>query len=118
MNSIYDVNKPSIKIFYYKDIDEDEMLEILYGIEEEGIPYDLSPMDYDDINLLSYNASLNSVLGVGIGVNRFEISIHMEKLDQSSPLIIENLDVSADIRKNFGSNAARLVKKMPLKDIS
>lgn len=110
-------NKPSILIYYDCDnLTESKFLNILLGIEEEGIPYQLEAVHNSDVLELAHEASVNSRLGVGIGVSREGIVLQYEKLDKASPLFRIKL-YQLDLYRKIGSNAARLVKKMPFKSL-
>lgn len=111
-------NKPTIKIYYNHNVIAQEAFEqLLYGIEEEGIPYAISGIDEDDIFNLSHEASMDSKLGVGLGISSHEIALHYEKLDRLSPLFKIKLKNKDQTLKDLGANAARLVKRMPFKKI-
>jgi len=110
-------NKPSILIYYDCDnLTESKFLNILLGIEEEGIPYQLEAVHNSDVLELAHEASVNSRLGVGIGVSKEGIVLQYEKLDKASPLFRIKL-YQLDLYRKIGSNAARLVKKMPFKSL-
>ncbi|MBU5437533.1 glycerol dehydratase reactivase beta/small subunit family protein [Tissierella sp. MSJ-40] len=110
--------KPTIKVYYEKDsINKDEFKFLLYGIEEEGIPYEVHSMNIDDVTTLSYNASKDSRLGVGLGINKEEIALHYERLDKLSPLFRIKLQSDSHLLRSLGANAARLVKRMSFKKI-
>lgn len=109
--------KPVINIYYDNRIDENDFISLLNGIEEEGIPYELIPENLTDVISLSYAACCSSKLGVGLGVSKDDIALHYEKLDKSSPLYKINIKSRSNIVRALGSNAARLVKRMPFKDI-
>lgn len=110
-------NKPSIKVFY--DCDHLSMKDfgsVLLGIEEEGIPYDLQGKQNSDVLELAHEASLESRLGVGVGISKEGIVLQYEKLKKAAPLFKIKLH-QVDQFRNIGSNAARLVKKMPFKKL-
>jgi hypothetical protein len=107
--------KPAINIYYNSQVNEDDFKLLLHGIEEEGIPYELKSSDFKDILSLSYDACIGSNLGVGLGISNDEIALHFEKLDKSSPLFRMNIKSNKSIIRSLGSNAARLVKRMPFK---
>lgn len=112
--------KPAIKIFYRQtDQKQPEFLQLLYGIEEEGIPFELWEHKEGNETELSYLACQESRLGVGLGVSGGRAALHYEKLDREKPLFrIQLTGAGALIRaRALGANAARLVKQMPLKTI-
>lgn len=109
-------DRPSVKVFYDSNAVQPEKLKaILLGIEEEGIPYDLAGVPDSDVYEIGFKAAKASRLGVGIGVSSKKIILHFEKLDKKRPIF----EIGTFEKENYriiGSNAARLVKKMPFKD--
>ncbi len=93
------------------------MNHIVFGLEEEGIPFELSPQDEISNVKLSYNASLASKVEVGIGVGSDLISLHYRKLDINKPLFTIRYDDEIENLRKIGINAARLVKGIPFKEI-
>lgn len=114
-----EANKPAINIYYSSQVDkiEEKIRALLNGIEEEGIPYRLMNDNTLDILSLSYEACVSSILGVGLGVNGKEIVLHFNKLDKLQPLFRISLKSDNSAIRTLGSNAARLVKKMPFKQM-
>ncbi len=114
MEANYEI--PCVKIFYHNKIkDIKKINHIVFGLEEEGIPFELSPQDEVSDIKLSYNASLNSKVEVGIGVNSSLISLHYRKLDANKPLFTIKFDDEIENLRKLGTNAARLVKGIPFK---
>nr|WP_312577230.1 glycerol dehydratase reactivase beta/small subunit family protein [Sedimentibacter sp.] len=109
--------KPVINIYYDSRISKSDFISLLHGVEEEGIPYELVSENETDAVNLSYAACCSSKLGVGLGVSKDEIALHYEKLDKSSPLYKINISSKKNIVRALGANAARLVKRIPFKDI-
>lgn len=106
--------KVGISIFYSSKIDIDQKLSnILWGIEEEEIPYILVPKDENDTNILGYEASRESKLGVGIGISEKEVTLYQEKLEKDRPLFKYNVDSDVSILRAVGVNGARLIKGNP-----
>lgn len=111
------MNRPSINVYYFNKIDEDDFEVLLNGIEEEGIPYEVKPRESNDVLRLSHEACIDSSLGVGLGISSGNIALQFEKLDISSPLFNIERKSKKDIVRALGSNAARLVKRMPFKEM-
>jgi hypothetical protein len=109
-------NKPSIIVYYDCDnLSESKFINVLLGIEEEGIPYDLAGVPDSDVYEIGFKAAKASRLGVGIGVSANKLILHFEKLEKKCPIF----EIGTFEKENYrilGSNAARLVKKMPFKD--
>lgn len=105
---------PSIIIYNLGSHDSKLINEILYGIEEEGIPYIIENRNEDEfksIDEASYKASLSSQLSVGIALNREYIVMHYANLKEGNPLFKYSLkETTLNNIRNFGANAARMVK--------
>ncbi|SHH43021.1 glycerol dehydratase reactivase beta/small subunit family protein [Clostridium grantii] len=108
-------NKPVINIFTH-NCNSQVLKEIFAGIEEEGLPYEISEMVYKDVDRLSYEASTNSSLEVGIGVNEYEVAIHVRQMKKGEYLF-EYSGYKLKHMRVLGSNAARYAKKIPFKII-
>ena len=109
--------RPSIKVFYDCDhLSESDFVSVLLGIEEEGIPYDIQAVHCADVLELAHNASLDSRLGVGVGISKEGVVLQYEKLDKAAPLFRIKF-YQTDQFRSLGSNAARLVKKIPFKTL-
>ena len=106
---------PSIKISVL-DRNSEYIKEITYGIEEEGIPYEITEENFYDITEKAFEISQDSRLSVGIAVNSEEAVIHFSKLKKDKPLFILRLQETETGRlRIYGSNAARLIKGIPFK---
>lgn len=113
------LKKPQIKVYYNNNISNEieKIREVLWGIEEEGIPYEMQAVSSGDAVKIGYQASIESTLGVGIGIDNQNIVLHFNKLKEDTP-IFKIKYTSKDIQKrSLGANAARLVTKMPFKEI-
>ena len=92
-----------INIFYSSKIDiNGKLSNILWGIEEEEIPYILVPTEDTDAEKMGSTASKSSKLGVGIGIGEKEVTLYQEKLEMDKPLF-----------RYVGVNGARLIKGNP-----
>ena len=117
MNVNFEAPKPEIKVFYNKNsVNKSVIQQVLLGIEEEGLPYSLAEKDSNDGLNLAYKAAEASHLGVGIGLGD-KIVLHYIKLKEDEPLFIAPVRDDEEMLRAIGSNAARLVKRMPFKDI-
>ncbi|QJA08808.1 glycerol dehydratase [Romboutsia sp. CE17] len=111
-------SKPVIKIFFDENkIKEADIKEVLWGIEEEGIPYEVLPVRIENAVDSGYKASIESSLGVGIGIDEKYIVLHYNKLKKDSPLFTISRNSDSTKIRSLGANAARLVIKMPFKGI-
>ena len=106
---------PSIKISVL-DKKSVYIKEIAHGIEEEGIPYEITEESFLDITEKAFEISQASRLSVGIAVDREKAVIHFSKLRTDSPLFILSLQgIEKGKLRTYGSNAARLIKGIPFK---
>lgn len=93
----------------------EEVRNICYGIEEEGIPYKVEEVSGRQYKELSEMASAQSQLEVGIGFDAsMRICLHQAKLPENYYLFEQQINAMTDLRA-FGANSARLVKGMPFK---
>ena len=110
---------PAIRIYVAENTGpEVGYLDMLYGIEEEGIPFELVPSSLTDIKELSFEAAVSSSLSVGLGINADEVALHYDKLPCDTPLYIIDREVERRDMRDMGINAARLVKRMPFNTIN
>ncbi|RKQ29290.1 dehydratase medium subunit [Oceanobacillus halophilus] len=107
-----------MQILVSHSIGEGQIMELLYGMEEEEVPFTVQRLKEDTAIQLGYQAACSSRLGVGIGVGSdYSVILHYEKLLKEEPLFQMNiLDHSLSLRA-LGANAARLVKGMPFKEL-
>lgn len=107
---------PSILIRVHNDISGDDLMPLLLGIEEEGVPVEVSRHDELNPLRLAHAAAIESRLGIGIGVALDYVVITTEKLPEDEPYIARLLaDVDGRL---FGGNAARVVKRVPLRSVT
>jgi len=97
--------------------------EIIFGLEEEEIPFIVEKQDDNDLICdtveSAYNMALRSSLAVGIFIGRDkEIVLHHKKLPPKQPYFyLEPNEVNLDKARRIGTNAGRIVKRLPLLDI-
>ena len=87
------------------------------GSRRKESPYDVQEVHESDVLELAYRASLDSRLGVGVGISKEGIVLQFEKLDKAAPLFRIKL-YKRELFRSIGANAARLVKKMPFKPLN
>lgn len=115
MNANLDAPRPEINVCYNKnEVNKSVITQVLLGIEEEGIPFTLSEANDTDSVSMAYKAAELSHLGVGIGISN-EIVLHFVKLKEGNPLFSIPITATEEDLRTIGSNAARLVKRMPFK---
>lgn len=110
-------DRPTIKLRVNDRLTQDAIAEVLHGMEEEGVPVEVTP--HADLNplTLAHEASLESRLGIGIGISLDYVVITTEKLPPGRPYLVATLNRDPAIDRAAGANAARLVKRMPLTDL-
>ncbi|MCF8069552.1 MAG: glycerol dehydratase reactivase beta/small subunit family protein [Desulfobacterales bacterium] len=94
--------------------------EIIYGLEEEGLPHTIISEEFhdEDINGLAQQAANKSVFDVGICCSANAIVLHQGNLPKEHPVIqISKDQVNLSKARLLGINAARLIKRMPLEEI-
>lgn len=113
------VKKPTI-VIYTHHADTPLCQELCAGVEEEGILYEIIPWTAADADQLSRLACEASILGVGIGVREREISLHIRGMnpvhganDTTSLFFYRQAD--AKVARQLGTNAARVIKKVPFR---
>jgi len=109
--------KPSVNIGLQKEYLEDKIFSNLcFGLEEEGIPYNFFEGE-EDVFQLAFDAAQQSRLSVGIGLgDGDQVIIQHKKLEADQPFFRKKIDENFQA-KIMGSNAARLVKGIPIKEI-
>ena len=111
------VDRPAINIYYSSQIkDKSSYNQLSWGIEEEGLPYNIQSKPLENSIELGYSAAEDSKLNVGIGIGKDgNIIVHYQKLNKEKPLFNLNIkDEHHNLRK-LGANAARLIKGIPFK---
>lgn len=94
--------------------DLDRWVEI--GAEEEGIPTRSVTLAQTDVVAAAYAAAQSSRIDVGVGVGVDRVVLHESHMPPHQPVL--TFDLGADPRRvcrRIGSNAARLVARLPLR---
>jgi hypothetical protein len=108
--------RPTVRIITCH-VSDRELLPILWGLEEEGIPGEVQSVSSGDAVALAKQAAHMSALNVGIALSGEEgkVVLHHRDLADGSPLFTVALRgvQNAQLRL-LGTNAARLVKGEPL----
>lgn len=108
--------KPTVHVLCSPDVPKDALQQLHYGLEEEGIPFEtLTEADGDALSL-AWKGSQASRLGVGVGMDGRTAVLHISKLAQDRPLFQIPIRFEEKVRI-LGANAARVVKKLPLKPL-
>ena len=129
--------RPSVLIIKVPSAADDVINEILFGIEEEGVPAEvsndrsglereprgetglpndrISPHDSALATNLAKLAADASALDVGIGASSSEVAVHHRDLPSEKPLFLLRVEeLTLATLRALGANAARLVKGNPL----
>lgn len=109
--------RPSIRVHAHTGISADQLTHVLLGMEEEGVPVIVE--HHDELNplILANRAAIASRLGIGLGLALDYAVITTEKLPESKPYVATWLNVDAATDRIIGSNAARMVKRIPLRPV-
>lgn len=107
---------PSILLHANSAVTDGDLTDLLLGIEEEGVPVEVSRHDHLNPLVLAHDAAVTSRLGIGIGVSLGYAVITTEKLHEDRPYIARPFNGGGAPDRTVGSNAARLVKRIPLRD--
>jgi hypothetical protein len=89
--------------------------EVLWGIEEEGIPWRWQQASGVDVVTHAWQAANQSALLVGVACDREKLVIHYRNLPASAPLFSLMCSEDLQSRRAAGNNAARLVKGIPFR---
>lgn len=114
MEAIRNADLPSIEIYYSSSEAERLARAVGYGIEEEGLPYEIirKPLDGSE----AYELTKRPGLGVIVVVAEGRAAVYTRQLKQQIPLFdlrVSEMKTAAVI----GKNAARIVKRKPFIDL-
>lgn len=108
--------KPTILIYHHKGVTPDSIKELLYGIEEEGIPYTLEERSDEDSLILADLASHASALSVGVSCTKDLVVLSFKNLPPELFMYkLRDYRHKPNSLRVLGTNAARLVKGNPFK---
>lgn len=112
-----DESAPSVQIWVRRPVSEHFVAYIRWGLEEEGIPFEIQHVAHGTAESLGKEAALNSRLNVGIGLDgpKKAVALHHRDLPDEKPLFFydEGAFEALSLRR-LGANSARLVKGDPL----
>ena len=94
--------------------------EVLYGLEEEGVPFLIieDGSHTENLVLAAHRAAHRSVFGVGICCAEEGIVIHHRNLNHEKPLFYLSKDQCTQEKvRLLGINAARLIKGIRFEEI-
>lgn len=114
-----DMTQPAILVIADPAAEQHLWRPMLLGMEEEGIPFAITPTENSglSLNALAHRASSASPLAVGVAVGRRELVVHDPHLPEQQPLFVltDYTRRTEDELRRLGCNAARLVKGLPFK---
>ncbi len=110
-----EIRRPLILFCYTRQTNRRLLREVELGMEEEGIPWERIQEDDGYAIELAWEAANSSNLEVGIGADSQELVLHYKKLEPAQPLFRISVQAGPIQARALGANAARLVKKLPLK---
>jgi hypothetical protein len=105
--------KPTIMVYVPTSFSNQPILqEILNGIEEESVFYEVKSVEPNNAVSLAYEAAGTSVLEVGIGIdNSGAVALHYRKME--TPLFTLQPSNGKEAQRRLGTNGARLVRGIP-----
>ena len=108
--------RPTINLAVHEGIGDGQLTQVLLGIEEEGVPSRVDRLSELNPLVLAHRAATSSRLGIGLGIALDYVVITTEKLPEQRPYLAHFLGRSEQADRIIGSNAARLVKRLPLRE--
>ena len=109
---ILDTKIPTILIHVTPDCPKNISQEIMWGIEEEGIPCELEELRFEDITKEGHSSASLSLLDVGVASDGQHIVAHYSKLPIDNPMFSQKIINQEQVR-TIGKNIARFVKGIP-----
>lgn len=106
---------PSILLHSHVAVPESSLVPLLLGIEEEGVPVEVHRFEELNPLPLAHDAAVSSRLGIGLGVALDYVVITTDKLPEGRPYIARFFGKDPEDDRVVGANAARLVKRIPLR---
>ena len=108
--------QPAVWIVKARSVSAESFQPLLWGLEEEGVPYEVREAGVGSPAALAKQAADSSPLNVGISVGgRGEVILHHQDLPEETPLFEVTPGQGRPARLlHLGINAARLVKGQPL----
>ncbi len=89
--------------------------QLLAGIEEEGVPYEVASAASAGAGALAAEASLRSTLAVGVGVaDDGAVAVTHRTLPAEQPVVVVDAGADDDAVRSAGRTAARVVVGLPL----
>lgn len=110
-----EMSRPTIRVWSDSATPAEVLRQVEYGMEEEGIPWEKEIRTGMTATDMAYEAAGVSRLEVGVGMDTQRVVLHFAKLKREEPLFSIPARSTDTALRLLGANAARLVKKLPLK---
>jgi hypothetical protein len=86
------------------------------GSEEEGVPCRLVSEQADDLVALAFAAAQSSRFNIGVGVSNTAVVLHETHMPPQTPVLVFEFSDQPDYYcRLMGSNAARMIIRMPFR---
>lgn len=108
-------SRPSIAVHIHDSLTDDALTDLLLGIEEEAVPVEVTRSTELNPLKLAHSAARHSQLGVGVGVSLDYAVVTLDKLPEDRPYLAYGWGADQLRDRITGANAARLVKRLPLR---
>lgn len=108
--------RPAIHVAVASGVNGAAFQHVEVGAEEEGVPCRWVDVPGDEAVALAYAAAQSSRFGVGVGIGPDQVAIHEVHMPAGQPVL--RLAVTGQVQPVYrlaGSNAARLVIRLPLR---
>ena len=110
------MTKPVILVYCTVPVEQGSIDNLFYGIEEEGIPFEVHDVAGQDACQAAHAASVESALSVGVGCDGRDMYIHYKNLPENLFLFkLSNYSQHPLGLRVLGVNAARLAKGEPFR---
>lgn len=109
-----EIIKPAVPVRCTPQAPLDAIKQVEYGIEEEGVPSRRETASGDAV-ALAFEASKASRFEVAIALDAKQVVLHYSKFKADQPLFVIPTRAGDDMLRAIGADAARIVKRLPLK---
>ena len=111
-----DGSRPAIHVSLAAGVDNAHFNWTAFGAEEEGVPCRQVSTTLTDPVAIAYEAAVSSRFGVGVGISSGQVVVHELHMPTDHPIIVFEVGSKfLDYCRLAGSNAARLIVRLPLR---
>ena len=114
--AVTEIIRPAIPIRHTSQAPQKVLKSLQYGMEEEGVPCEFTTASGDAVSI-AFEASKGSRFDVAVGVDGTNVVLHHAKFASDKPLFMISTRATDDMLRAIGADAARIVKRLPLKVI-